>query len=431
MTVPFRIAIAGLGTVGAGVVSALQKNADLVAMRAGRPVEIVAVSARDKKRKRGVDLKSYAWVSKPDDFLAIHNLDAVIELMGGADGPARSLVTKALGAGLDVVTANKAMIANHGYQLAALAEKNKSSLRFEAAVAGCVPVIKALREGLAANRMSAVYGILNGTCNYILTQMRETGRDFKSVLKDAQVKGYAEADPTFDVEGTDAAHKLAILSSLAFGARPDFKHVSVKGIGRVSAVDIDFAQQLGYKIKLLGIARDYKGKIMQSVEPCLVPALSPLGMVEDVYNAVYIAGDLVETPFFSGRGAGAGPTASAVIADIIDLARGHDVPAFGVPAKQLKNASPVDRGAIESRYYVRLNVLDKPGVLADVSAILRDHRISIESLLQRGRDSGQPVAVIIITHDTRHRDMVAACKLIGKLKAAVEAPCLFRIEKDL
>lgn len=428
---PFRVAIAGLGTVGAGVVDVFQRNADLLNTRAGRPLEIVAVSARDRSRKRGAHLSRYQWVDNPVSLAKMPGIDVVVELMGGAEGAAYELVEKSLSNGRHVVTANKALMAHHGYELAGIAENAHAGLMFEAAVAGCVPIIRVLRDSFAANRMTAVYGILNGTCNYILTQMREGNRGFDDVLKEAQGKGYAEADPSFDVDGVDTGHKIALLAALAFGVRPDFKSVRATGIRAITAADIRYAWELGYKIKLLGIAHDSNGGIFQSVEPCLVPAASPLGAIEDVYNAIFIAGDFFETPLLSGRGAGAGPTASAVVSDIIDLARGHVVPAFGIPAQALRQAMPLDPGPWRSRYYIRLTVTDKPGVIADVSAILRDHDISIESLLQRGRDPGHAVSVVMTTHEARHADVVAACALIGELPSAADRPSVMRIEDKL
>lgn len=427
MAEPFRIAIAGLGTVGAGVVEIVQRHGDLLEARAGRRIEIVSVSARDASKDRGVDLSAYDWKENPQDSL--ENIDAVVEVIGGSDGPAYDLVKAALAKGISVVTANKALLALHGLELAQLAEKNGAVLAYEAAVAGCVPIIKGLREGLAANKMSAVYGILNGTCNYILTKMREEGGDFESVLKEAQEKGYAEADPSFDVDGIDAAHKLCILTAIAFGVQPDFDALHVRGIREISGTDINFASEFGYRIKLLGIAHDYDGKVSQSVEPCLVPVESPLGTIEDVYNAVFVEGDFVETPLFTGRGAGKGPTASAVVADIIDLARGHKIPAFGIPAASLKPYQDMDIGQTVHSWYIRLNVLDQPGVIADVSAILRDHRISIESLIQHGRDPEQPVAVVLTTHDARRSSIMEACKEIADLPSVQEKPCVMRIEE--
>ncbi|HRQ61437.1 MAG TPA: homoserine dehydrogenase, partial [Alphaproteobacteria bacterium] len=264
---PFRIALAGLGTVGAGVVKIVQKNGDLLAKRAGRPIEIVSISARDKNKDRGVDLSPYSWFDNAVQMADSNGVDAVVEMIGGSDGPALALTQTALGRGLHVVTANKAMLAHHGYELAKMAETNNAALMFEAAVAGGIPIIKSMREGYAANEIQAVYGILNGTCNYILTEMRETGRDFGDVLKDAQAKGYAEADPSFDVDGVDAGHKLCLLSALAFGTRPDFASLTMTGIRQINKTDIAFAGELGYRIKLLGIARRTNGRGIQLLEP--------------------------------------------------------------------------------------------------------------------------------------------------------------------
>ncbi|MDH5723547.1 MAG: homoserine dehydrogenase [Alphaproteobacteria bacterium] len=430
MTDAFKIGIAGLGTVGTGVIKILTQNADIIAARAGRPIEIKAVSARSNNKDRGVDLSGFDWVDDAGDLAGRDDLDCVVELIGGSEGLAADLVRESLKGKKHVVTANKALVAHHGFELAKLAEGNGVSLNYEAAVAGGIPAIKAMREGLAANKFTAVYGILNGTCNYILTEMRETGRDFGDVLKDAQAAGYAEADPTFDVEGIDAAHKLCILSSIAFGVKPDFDALTVNGISHIDATDIAFATELGYRIKLLGVAQEIDGKILQVVEPCVVPIGSPLGSIEDVYNGVYIEGNFVETPLLTGRGAGEGPTASSVVADIIDLARGISLPTFGIPAEQLKELKPLDAGECDGSYYLRLNVLDKSGVLAEVSAILRDHNISVESMMQRGRDPEQPVPIVLTTHETRHADMIRAVEIIGALDFCVEKPCLMVI-RDL
>ena len=429
MSKPFKIGIVGLGTVGVGVVKILTQHADAIALRAGRRIEIVAVSARSKSQDRGVDLSSYKWIDDARDMASVDDLDVVVELIGGSEGVAAELVENALSSGKHVVTANKALVAHHGQELAVLAEENNVSLAYEAAVAGGIPIIKAMREGFAANKINAVYGILNGTCNYILTQMRETGRDFKDVLADAQELGYAEADPTFDVEGIDAAHKLCILTSIAFGVQPDFDAMDITGVSEITSTDIKFATDFGYKIKLLGIARDLGGSITQSVEPCLVTADSPLGAIEDVYNAVYVDGDFVDTQLLTGRGAGEGPTASSVVADIIDIARGIRVPTFGMPAKVLKQAQWADVGEVESSFYMRLRVLDQAGVIADVSAILRDCVVSIEDIVQHGRDPGQEVQIVITTHETRIKDMKQAVELIEKLDVVLEKPCLMRIEE--
>ena len=429
MSKKFRIGIAGLGTVGAGVVKILQNSGHDIAARAGREIEIVAVSARNRSRDRGCDLSSYQWVDDPLALLDVDDgLDCVVELIGGADGPALALARAALSKGVSFVTANKALLAHHGAELAQLAEEHGAFIGYEGSVAGGIPIIKALREGFAANEISAVYGILNGTCNYILTEMRETGRDFAEVLKDAQDHGYAEADPTFDIDGIDAAHKLCLLSSLAFGVAPDFDALDITGIRHITATDISFATELGYRIKLLGIARTCGGNVMQVVEPCLVPINSTLGVVEGVFNAVLVEGDCIDRGLLVGRGAGEGPTASAVLADIIDLARGHEIPAFGVPHAALKSLPALDMGQTINSYYMRLNVVDQPGVLADVTKILKELQISIESMIQHGRDPGQPVHIVLTTHEALHRDMLKACGLIEKLDCVLEKPCLLCVE---
>lgn len=428
MADPFRIGIAGLGTVGTGVIKILTQNAELVSQRAGVDIEIAAVSARNKNQDRGVELP-YEWVDNAADIASYEGLDAVVELIGGSEGIAADLVRNSLANKRHVVTANKALVAHHGYELAKLAEENDVSLMYEAAVAGGIPIVKAMREGLAANQFHSVYGILNGTCNYILTQMRETGREFADVLSDAQELGYAEADPTFDIEGIDAAHKLCILTSIAFGVKPDFGALKVNGITQINSTDITYATEFGYRIKLLGISRKVDGAIMQVVEPCLVPINSPMGIVEDVYNAVYAEGDFVETPLLTGKGAGEGPTASSVVADLIDLARGLRVPTFGAPLEHLVDGSWIDIGETMARYYLRLAVLDEPGVIADISAILKDQNISIEGMVQRGRDPGQTVPVVLTLHNAKHKNMINVVKQIEFLTACKEKPCLMRIEE--
>jgi homoserine dehydrogenase len=425
---PFLIALVGLGTVGAGVVKLLDSHAGLIAARAGRAIEIAAVAARDRSKARGIDLNRFTWSDDPLALVRDDTIDAIVELVGGAEGFANTLVRAALAAGKPVVTANKALLALHGFELAKLAEENNAPLLFEAAVAGGIPIIKTLREGLAGNEVRSVYGILNGTCNYILTEMRETGKDFAEVLRTAQILGYAEADPAFDIDGIDAAHKLCILSALAFGHRPDFASMQITGISGISARDITFADELGYRIKLLGIARRIDGRIMQRVEPCLVPTSSPMGAVEGVFNAVFTDSDFADRSLSIGRGAGEKPTASAVASDLIDLTRGHALPVFGMPAGRLAKAAWVDEGSLVSDYYMHMTVLDKPGVLADISAILRDHAISIESLLQRGRDPGNPVSIVMTTHPTKARNMREAVKALEGLATLVKSPCVLRIE---
>ncbi|MBK3775778.1 homoserine dehydrogenase [Azospirillum aestuarii] len=428
-TGPLKIAVAGLGTVGAGVLKLLERQADLIEQRCGRRIEVVAVSARSRGKDRGVDLSKAEWYDDPVALAAHPGVDVVVELIGGSEGPAKETVELALERGRHVVTANKALLAHHGTALAAKAEAAGLAIGFEAAVAGGIPIIKGLREGLAGNRVSEVHGILNGTCNYILTEMRTTGRDFADVLADAQKLGYAEADPSFDIDGVDAAHKLAILTSVAFGTPVDFKSVHVEGIRHVSAVDFDYADALGYRIKLLGIARRTDHGIEQRVHPCMVPKAAPIAAVDGVFNAVIAQGDFVDRVLFVGRGAGEGPTASAVVADLIDIARGRSTPTFGVPAAQLSEAQPSPMEARRGSYYVRLMVVDRPGVIADVAAAMRDQNVSMEQFLQRGRAPGEAVPVVLTTHDTDEAAMQRALATIAAKESVVEPPRMIRIEQ--
>ncbi len=428
MSDPLKIAVAGLGTVGAGVLKILAGQRALLAQRAGRDVEVVGVSARDRNRDRGVPLDGYAWFDDAVQMARETDAHVVVELIGGSDGIAKDVVEAAIDGGKHVVTANKALLAHHGTALAKRAEKAGVALAYEAAVAGGIPIVKAMREGLAANRLSRVYGILNGTCNYILTTMRETGREFEDVLADAQKLGYAEADPAFDIDGVDAAHKLSILTSLAFGTEVDFSSVHVEGIRHVSPLDIQYADELGYRIKLLGIAGMTDHGIEQRVHPCMVPNDSPIAHVEGVFNAVVADGDYVDTTVYEGRGAGEGPTASAVVADIVDILRGIVLPTFAVPVGTLTAAETAPMGRHFGCYYVRLKVLDNPGVFADIAAILRDHRVSMEAILQRGRAPGEPVNVVLTTHETLEEDMIRTLNEIEALEAVAEPPRMIRIE---
>lgn len=423
-----RIAIAGLGTVGAGVLQVVAKNGALIARRGGRPLEVVAVSARDRAKMRGTDLSDIAWFDDAAKMAAEANCDVVVELIGGAEGVARKVCEAALANGRHVVTANKALLAHHGTSLAAQAEAKGLTIAYEAAVAGGIPIIKSIREGLAANRIHRVYGILNGTCNYILTQMRKSGRAFGDVLADAQKLGYAEADPSFDVDGVDAAHKLAILAGVAFGTRIDFGAVHVEGIRRIGALDIQFAKELGYRIKLLGIAEIGDAGLMQRVHPCMVPLETPIAHVEDVYNAVVAEGDFVGRVVAEGRGAGAGPTASAVVADIVDIAHGRRPMTFQLPAGELAAPPRLTIADRRGGYYIRLDVVDRPGVIADVTAALRDEAVSLASMLQRGRAPDERVPVVLVTHETHEAAMARALDRIAKLGAVLDAPVVVRIE---
>jgi homoserine dehydrogenase len=428
MSVPIRVGIAGLGTVGAGALALLCDNAQLVRDRCGRSVSVVAVSARDRTKDRGVNLDGLKWHDDPRALVDDDQVDVVVELIGGDSGPALDLVSAALEAGKPVVTANKALIALHGATLAGLAEKGDVPLAFEAAVAGGIPIIKSLREGLAANHISRVYGILNGTCNYILTTMEATGREFDDVLAEAQSLGYAESDPSVDVDGIDTAHKLAIVSSVAFGAPVNFFSVYTAGIRHVTAADISHASELGFRIKLLGIATLGTDGIAQRVHPCMVPESSPMAHVDGAFNAVLVDGDFVGRTIFEGPGAGAGPTASAVVGDLIDIARGLRIAPFGVRSSGLVSRPAVSMEDRHGAYYLRLEVLDQPGVLADVAAHLRNHDVSIESVLQRGRSPGEPISVIMTTHETVEASMAAALKSISAFDAVVDPPCMIRIE---
>ena len=432
---PLRLALAGLGTVGAGVLRLLAANRDLIAARAGRPIEVVAVSARDRGKPRGVDLAPFAWHDDMSELAGRPDVDAVVELVGGADGPALALARRTLGAGRALVTANKAMIAHHGLELAALAEEAQAPLRFEAAVAGGVPVVAGLREGAAANALWRVSGILNGTCNFILSEMERGGAGFDSVLADAQRAGFAEADPAFDIEGVDAAHKLAILAALAFGARIDFAAVAHSGIAAILPADIAQAGALGFAIRLVGIAEIVPegpgAGLFQRVRPCLVPRAHPLAAVTGATNAVLAEGDGVGRLLFQGAGAGDGPTASAVLADCIDIARGVRGHAFSVPVAQLRALSPADPGARRGRAYLRFTVYDRPGVLAEITAALRDAGVSIESLIQHGRSAeGGEVLVAMVTHEGPEAGVDRALALLRGSESLTAAPLVLPILQD-
>ncbi|WP_157216272.1 homoserine dehydrogenase [Flavisphingomonas formosensis] len=426
MTQPLRIALAGLGTVGAGVVKLLDTNRALIERRAGRPIEIIAVSARDRTRDRGVDLARFDWVDDATALAQRDDVDVVVELMGGADGPALVLARATLAANKAFVTANKAMIAHHGLELATAAENADAALKYEAAVAGGIPVIKGLREGAAANEIGRVYGILNGTCNYILTTMEKEGRDFAEVLAEAQALGYAEADPSFDIDGIDAAHKLSILASLAFGTQVNFAGVAITGIRHVIAADIAEAQALGYRVRLVGVGEANSKGLFQRVHPCLVPLGNPLAHVSGSLNAVVAEGNFVGRLFFEGRGAGEGPTASAVVADLIDIARGEYGPAFAMPVASLAQLPPAEAGQRRGRAYLRFTVADRPGVLAEITAAMRDAGVSIESMIQRGA-SADGVILVMVTHEGPERAVTDALERLDGSQSILSKPMLMHI----
>ena len=428
MAEPFKIAITGLGTVGVGTLRLLWSQRELLEARCQRPLIVSAISARDKSIDRGIDLDGCVWFDDAVSLAAEADADVIVELIGGGDGVARRVCEAAIDAGRHVVTANKALIALAGTELAKKAEACDVALGFEAAVCGGMPVIKALREGLAANRISRLHGILNGTCNYILSQMRETGREFEDVLAEAQRFGYAEADPSFDIDGVDSAHKLAILTSLVFGCEVSFGTVYIEGIRHINALDVAYADELGYRIKLLGITERSDGGIYQRVHPTMVPHNTPIAGVEGVFNAVVSEGDFAGTTMMEGRGAGAEPTASAVIGDILDIACGRRTPTFGVPASTLAKLPGAPMEDHRSACYLRLMVVDRPGVFADIAAIMRDQAISMEAVLQRVRAEDQAVPVVITTHDTEEAAMQRALTTIDKLDTVRERPTMIRIE---
>jgi homoserine dehydrogenase len=425
---PLKVGIAGLGTVGVGVIKILEGHSVLLTARGGQPIEISAVSARDRGRERGVDLSGYTWCDNPVELATLDTIDLVVELIGGSDGPALALARETLKAGKSFVTANKALIAVHGKELASLAEASGASLRFEAAVAGGIPVIKALAEGLAGNDVSGLHGILNGTCNYILTRMEREGLSFGEVLEDAQRLGYAEADPTFDIDGIDTAHKTAILAAIAFGTAPDMDNLPTEGIRNIGSVDIDYAKELGYRIKLLGVARKTEDGVETRVRPAMVPLEAPLAKVMDAINAVVVQGDFVGQTVYEGAGAGEGPTASSVVADIVDVVRGNVYPPLGVPVAALQELPAIPADKHTGTYYIRLRVKDQPGVMADITAELARENVSIESMLQRGKAPGGGVYIVLTTHLTVEASVLATLKHFTQLECVLETPTMLGIE---
>ncbi|WP_454597943.1 homoserine dehydrogenase [Qipengyuania sp. SM2507] len=436
MAEPLRIALAGLGTVGTGMLRLLETNGATLTQRAGRPIEVVAVSARDRSRDRGVDLSAYDWADDMTALAARKDVDVVVELVGGSDGPALTLARDALAKGRHLVTANKAMVALHGMELAELAEANGAAFKFEAAVAGGIPVVKGLREGAAANRIERISGILNGTCNFILSEMERSGADFDDVLTQAQAKGFAEADPGFDIEGVDAAHKLAILAAIGFGSRIDFDAVAISGITEVGAADIARAETLGFVIRLVGVADcDTQGngapRLLQRVRPCLVPKNHPLAHVTGPTNAVVVEGNFSGRLLFQGAGAGDGPTASAVVADLVDIARGDTGLPFSVPVADLEPLEAADPGHRVGRDYLRFTVADRPGVLAEITAAMRDADLSIESLIQQGRSAnGGEVLVAMVTHEGPERCVTRALELLEGSASLTAPPLVLPILRD-
>ena len=427
MTAPLRLGLAGLGTVGIGVVKIVQRHAELIAARAGRPVQITAVSARDSSKPRDADLSAYAWETDPVALARRDDVDVFIEVMGGSDGPAKDATEAAIAAGKDVVSANKALLALHGQALAEAAEARGHVIRFEAAVAGGIPAIKALTEGLAGNRIKRVMGVMNGTCNYILTRMESAGLPYEVVFEEARALGYLEADPNLDVGGIDAGHKLSLLAAIAFGTKVSFDAVELEGIGKISIEDIRHAADLGFRIKLLGVAQVTGRGLEQRMTPCLVPADSPLGQLQGGTNMVVLEGDSVGQIVLRGAGAGEGPTASAVMADVIDIARGSRLSTFGQPAHTL--ATPVAAAAATpAPHYLRMTLLDKPGALAKIATALGESGISIDRMRQYGH-LGAHAPVLIVTHKAAPQDIAHAITRFAATGVLVGEPVAIRIEE--
>ncbi len=436
---PVKIGILGLGTVGCGTVTVLARNREEIARRAGREMRIVQASARDLKKKRPCATGDIQLVADARAIVRNPEIEVIVELIGGID-PARALVLEAIEHGKHVVTANKALIALHGNEIFAAAQKQGVMVAFEAAVAGGIPIIKTLREGLTANRIEWLAGIINGTSNFILSEMREKGVDFADVLKEAQRLGYAEADPTFDVEGIDAAHKLTILAAIAFGIPLQFKKAYIEGITKVTRMDVQYAEELGYRLKLLGIARRTDGAVELRVHPTLIPERRLIANVEGAMNAVLVKGDAVGPTMFYGAGAGAEPTASAVVADLVDVVRtlttdpNNRVPHLAFQPDALANLPILPIGDVETSYYLRLHALDRPGVLADVTRILADMQISIEAILQKEPHAGEDtVPVIILTQRVQEKNMneaIARIEKLGSIKGQVARIRLEHLNPD-
>ena len=435
MSEALRVGIAGLGTVGASVVRVLADKAAELTRQCGRPIVVAAVSARDRARDRGVDLSGAAWFDDPVELAKSNGIDVFVELIGGEEGAARACVEAALQAGRHVVTANKALLARHGLEMAAIAEKNGVLLNYEAAVAGGIPVIKTMREALAGNTVSRVFGILNGTCNYILTRMEAEGLSFEECLKDAQRLGYAEADPTFDIEGHDTAHKLAILTSLAFGSRIAPDDIYLEGISNITQADIRAASELGYRIKLLGVAQRTEEGIEQRVHPTMVPTASVIAQVNGVTNAVAIETDIVGELLLSGPGAGGNATASAVVGDIADIAKSRPGfqhgPVFGRPATELSRYVRAPMRSHAGGYFIRLTVHDRVGVFAAVARRMADNEISLESIVQHanGANPDTQKTVILVTHETTEAAVRKAVAGITEDGHLTTKPQVIRIER--
>jgi homoserine dehydrogenase len=435
MSKPLKVGVAGLGTVGAALIAQVVQQREQLTARCGRGIDIVAVCARSKGKDRGVDLKKMKWFSDPVEMAGDESIDVFVELMGGSGDPAKTAVEFALASGKSVVTANKALLAKHGVKLAQLAEKSDVALNYEAAVGAAIPVIKTLREGLAGNSINRIYGILNGTCNYILTRMEQEKLSFDDCLRQAQKLGYAEADPTFDIEGFDTAQKLSLLASLAFGTKVDERAIYIEGISSIAAADLAAADELGYRVKLLGVAQKTAKGIEQRVHPTMVRKDASIAQVMGVTNAVTIDADGINPITLVGPGAGGAATASAVLSDIADVARGVKVAPFGRPIAKLKDVRKAPMQRHEGGYYIRLQARDKPGTAASIATRLAEQEISLESIVQRHAKGetevkNGSVPVILITYATSEDAVRKALAAVGRDRVISGRPQVIRIEKN-
>lgn len=430
-----NIGIIGFGTVGTGVVKILKEEADLIKRRLGVSIRIKNIADLDTESYRGVKIEEGVLI--PDPFAVIEDpeIEIIIELIGGIE-PAKTIILKAIEKGRNVVTANKALLALHGEEIYKAAEKYGVEIGFEGAVGGGIPIIRALKEGLVANKIESIYGIINGTSNYILTKMTEEGKGFSEALKEAQEKGYAEADPTLDIEGIDSAHKLVILATLAFGTPVDFSNIYTEGISKITPLDIDFAREFGYKIKLLAITKMVNEEIELRVHPTMIPEEYLISKVDGVFNAIYVVGDALGSTMFYGRGAGQMPTASAVLSDIIEISRNiikgckGRVPAFAFQPGSRKKIKVREMEDVISRYYLRFSALDRPGVLSRISGVLGSHNISISSMIQKGRKEGEAVPVVMMTHEAKERDIRNALTEIDFLPVVDSQTVFIRVEGE-
>ncbi len=434
------VGLIGFGTVGAGVVKILQENADLFEARVGHPISLKRIADLDIESDRGVQVDRSLLTTNAREILEDPEISIVVELIGGFE-PAASFILEAFRNGKHVVTANKALLAEQGDRIFHAAHESRKEIAFEAAVAGAIPILRSIKEGLVANRYERVMAILNGTCNYILTAMDENpGVQFDAVLKEAQELGYAEADPTLDVEGIDAAHKLVLMLSMTHGIRVPLKDIYVEGISRISPLDVEMARQFSYKIKLLAVIIDRGDKVEARLHPTMIPRTHPLAQVDGVFNGIYLRGDMAGDQLFYGRGAGKEPTASAVLGDIVEIARnmiqgegqpnGRRVPPLGYMEQKITSSGIMHMNDIVTNYYLRIQAVDSPGVLSRIAGIMADHQISIHSVIQKGRRESGPVPVIFLTHMAREADLLAAVERIGKEDIVGEPPAIIRIEDE-